>query len=346
MANALTIYAPCKINLYLRVGERRADGFHDIESLFAALDLCDTLDFELDSGAGKAGDEVCVETRGLPQPFRKTLEASRLPPEKNLVYRAIKLFKRETGFDRAVRVRVYKRIPPAAGLGGGSSDAAAALFAMKALSGYDVSEQRIMDIAAGLGSDVPFFAALAGEAPAGGDAPPRNAAFVRGRGELVEPAASPPLNIVVVNPGIESGTKEAFALLDSRRLRARTAVSRALAKQRPPSKKGLLDELKKNPGEWRFTNDFLPVFLETEPLSDVYRSVFRDIEGTGALFCGLSGSGASCFGVFPDSDSALTAAAGLAGRWPFARSTLVLKSPVCANVNLKTVKHHWIINNQ
>ena len=186
MPAALTIDAPCKINLYLRVGELRADGFHSIESLFVALSLRDTLDFELINGVGRAGDdEVYVETRELPPALGKTLEGDCLPPEKNLVYRAIKLFKRETGFDRAARVRVYKRIPPAAGLGGASSDAAAALLAMNALSGAGVPAQRLMHIAAELGSDVPFFAGLAGEEFAYRSGFQYTAAFVHGRGEFI-----------------------------------------------------------------------------------------------------------------------------------------------------------------
>ncbi|MDR2343941.1 MAG: 4-(cytidine 5'-diphospho)-2-C-methyl-D-erythritol kinase [Spirochaetaceae bacterium] len=321
MPTELTIDAPCKINLYLKVGERRADGFHSIESLFAAVNLCDTLDFGFSRGAGTAaGDEVYVETADLPPPFVKALEAPGLPPEKNLVYRAIKLFKRETGFDRAVRARVYKRIPPAAGLGGASSDAAAALLAMNTLSGGELPTRRLLDIAAELGSDVPFFACLAGGESARRSGLPYPAAFVHGRGELVKALALPPLNIVIVNPGIESGTKEAFTLLDAYRLRARTGVRNTLPAQKTYSKEDLPVELTKNPAEWRFTNDFLPVFLETEPVNRIYDSVLRDIKRCGALFHGLSGSGASCFGVFTDSHGADDAAARLSVRWPFVRS--------------------------
>ncbi|MDR2796425.1 MAG: 4-(cytidine 5'-diphospho)-2-C-methyl-D-erythritol kinase [Spirochaetaceae bacterium] len=321
MPGRITIDAPCKINLYLWVGECRADGFHDIESLFAALSLRDTLDFELVRGAGNAAgrDEVYVETTELPPPFDRALAA--LPPEKNLVYHAIKLFKRETGFDRAVRARVYKRIPAAAGLGGASSDAAAALLAMKTLSGAEIFPQRLRDIAAELGSDVPFFAGLTGEAFVRDPVFQYSAAFVRGRGELVEAAAAPPLNIVIVNPGIESGTKEAFDRLDAYRLRYRSGVDGSIPPQKTYSSKDLPAELAKSPSEWRFTNDFLPVFLETEPVNHVYTAVLRDIERCGALFCGLSGSGASCFGVFTDSHSAADAATRLAPLWPFVRAT-------------------------
>jgi 4-diphosphocytidyl-2-C-methyl-D-erythritol kinase len=314
MFTAVTIEAPCKINLYLRVGARRPDGFHSIESLFIALSLCDTLDFEF-SGATDAGDKVYVEARGLPPPFRGAFDGSRLPPEKNLVYRAIKLFKRVTGFDRAVRASVYKRIPPAAGLGGASSDAAATLLAMRTLSGAELSGEKLLDIAAELGSDVPFFAGLAGDRFGAA----HRAAFVRGRGELMEPIAAPPLDIVIVNPGIESGTREAFSLLDSYRSRVQGDLRQALPPQKMYSKGELLTELTKNPAEWRFTNDFLPVFLETEPVNRVYSSVLRDLKRYGALFSGLSGSGSSCFGVFSSPADAANAADCLAAHWPFVR---------------------------
>jgi 4-diphosphocytidyl-2-C-methyl-D-erythritol kinase len=316
MLTAVTIEAPCKINLYLWVGERRSDGFHSIESLFVALNLCDTLDFEF-SGSTKAGEEVYVEARELPPHFRGVFDGSRLPPEENLVYRAIKLFKRETGFDRAVRARVYKRIPPAAGLGGASSDAAATLLALRTLSDADLSGERLLEIAAELGSDVPFFASLSRD----GSGAAHGAAFVRGRGELIEPIAVPPLDLVIVNPGIASGTREAFSLLDSYRLRVKADVRQALPPQKTYSKNELLTELTKNPAEWRFTNDFLPVFLETAPVKHVYSSVLRDLKRCGALFSGLSGSGSSCFGIFPGSADAANAADSLAAHWPFVRGT-------------------------
>ncbi|MDR2097857.1 MAG: hypothetical protein LBP37_04985, partial [Spirochaetaceae bacterium] len=126
---------------------------------------------------------------------------------------------------------------------------------------------------------------------------------------------APFLNIVIVNPGIESGTKEAFALLD----KARLMDTAGKPSRKRLTKTELLAALQKNPGYWPFENDFLPVFLETPPLNNVYRAILHDLTANGALFCGLSGSGASCFGVFPDTPSAKTAAASLAKDWPFVR---------------------------
>jgi 4-diphosphocytidyl-2-C-methyl-D-erythritol kinase len=298
---------------------RRADGFHDIESIFAAFSLSDTLRFEvLDEGEGGLGScEVRMNTSELPPEHGKTLDVSALPPEKNLVLRAIRLFKQATGFDRVIKTSVYKRIPPAAGLGGGSSDAAAALWAMYRLSNSDISMQKLLDLAALLGSDVPFFVRFAA-----GDC---SAAFVDGRGERIEPVNAPFLNIVIVNPGIESITAEAFAMLDSAR-RRETADK---TPQKRLSKMDMLDLLQKNPSDWTFVNDFLPVFLETPPKNDVYRAILHDLTANGAIFCGLSGSGSSCFGVFPDSQRAKTAASMLVKAWPFVRYAHSATAPGC-----------------
>ncbi|MDR0663529.1 MAG: 4-(cytidine 5'-diphospho)-2-C-methyl-D-erythritol kinase [Spirochaetaceae bacterium] len=303
--HSISLEAPCKVNLSLSIGARRADGFHDIESIFAAVSLSDTLRFEVLDRGGVPACELRMDTSELPPGHGKTLAV--LPPSKNLVLRAITLWREATGFDRAIKADVYKRIPPAAGLGGGSSDAAAALLAMYRLSNSDISMQKLLDLAALLGSDVPFFVRAAA-----GDC---SAAFVEGRGERIEPVNAPFLNIVIVNPGIESGTAEAFALLD----KAREGGTAGKTPQKRLSKADMLLSLQKNPADWPFVNDFLPVFLEASPENNVYSAILRGLGACGAVFCGLSGSGSSCFGVFPNAQSAKAAAAILAKDWPFVR---------------------------
>jgi 4-diphosphocytidyl-2-C-methyl-D-erythritol kinase len=312
-----TINAPCKLNLSLSVGERRADAFHSVESIFAAFTLCDTLKFEVHGKDSACDDKIRISTEELPPVFRETFSPSSLPPEKNLVYRAIKLFKRESGFDRVVNVRINKRIPPAAGLGGGSSDAAAALLAMNKVSGATLEHQKLMRMAAELGSDVPFFVEIASRQ----SLKERfcSAAFVSGRGERIELAAAPPLDIVIVNPGIESGTKDAFALLDEFRAYEKDTPSKDMP-SKSYSKTDLLAALEKNPAEWPFTNDFLTVFLEASPQKNIYQAILRDLARHKALFSGLSGSGSSCFGIFSCSAAAKNAAAQLSAVWPFAKA--------------------------
>ncbi len=157
------VFAPAKINLSLRVLRRREDGFHEIDTIMAPLSLADRLLLEPMPGCG----------------IRFSCDDPTIPAgDDNLAVRAVTAFREATGWSEGVRVRLEKRIPHGAGLGGGSSDAAAVLCALNAHIGNALPESRLREIAAGLGSDVPFFL-LHG--------PGR----CRGRGEILEPA--PPL---------------------------------------------------------------------------------------------------------------------------------------------------------
>ena len=149
--------APAKINLSLRIRGKRADGFHEIESLFAPLTLADILSFE-DAPA-----------------FSFTCDDPTLPgDDTNLAVRAARRFSERTGRSLTVRIHLEKRIPHGAGLGGGSSDAAAVLRALNDRSGNPLALPELNEIAGELGSDVPFFLQ-------------DSAARCRGRGEIVEP---------------------------------------------------------------------------------------------------------------------------------------------------------------
>ena len=138
------VEAPCKINLHLRVKERRPDGFHELESVFLALSWGDRLEFELRGEPGRSEIELAGPVPGT------------IPREKNLVYQAAALFRERTGFNRGLRVRLEKRVPLGAGFGGGSSDAAAALRALDTLAGTGLSPEVLGELAGKLGSDVPF----------------------------------------------------------------------------------------------------------------------------------------------------------------------------------------------
>jgi 4-diphosphocytidyl-2-C-methyl-D-erythritol kinase len=185
----LTIAAPGKINLHLRVKGIRSDGYHELESIFLALNFGDTLRFTLLDEPGAM--DIRVPAGGV------------LPPGENTVFKAAALFRAETGFNRGLRVDAEKRIPLGGGMGGGSSDAASTLLALNCLSGAGLSAARLGEMAGKLGSDVPFF--LTG-----------GAAWVSGRGERIQPLPVPPgLRVALVNPGFSSGTAEAFRLLDA-----------------------------------------------------------------------------------------------------------------------------------
>lgn len=276
------IEAPCKINVHLKVKSRRSDGYHDLESIFLALAFGDVLEFELTGAAGTC--DVLMDWQ-IPGTFPE------MPREHNIVYQAAALFRKRTGFSRGIRVHIEKRIPLGAGLGGGSSDGAAALKALNILTGMTLVRQDLQEMAEDLGSDVPFF--LYG-----------GAAWVSGRGERITPIAVPKgITVVLVYPGFPSSTKEAFRLLDAVR------VAEGYQDAEEPPRSGGLSE---PPEKWAYRNDFLPVFLSagTPESAEAYRSTLQRLAEAGAAFTGLSGSGSACFGIFTDQETAKKAVQG------------------------------------
>ena len=135
-----SISAPAKINLCFEVLGRRSDGYHEVRTVYQAIDLADQLELE-------SASDLSLEVT----------PHGAAPIDDNLVLRAAQLLRDETHTQQGVRIRLTKRIPAAAGLGGGSSDAAATLVGLRALWGLDVSDQRLLELAVQLGADVPFF---------------------------------------------------------------------------------------------------------------------------------------------------------------------------------------------
>jgi len=179
----LTRDCPAKINLFLEVRSRRPDGYHEIDTVLQTVGLFDTL-----SGRAAACDGI-----------RLTVFGSDLPTdERNLVYRAAALFREERGLDGGVTLRLDKRIPVEAGLGGGSSDAAGTLLLMRDLFAPDVPVGDLLEGAARLGSDVPFF--LRG-----------GTARATGRGEVIEPLPAGPRRwLVLFRPEFGLATPEVY----------------------------------------------------------------------------------------------------------------------------------------
>ena len=281
--NKLTIAAPAKVNLHLEVLERLQNGFHKLLSIFLALDFSDTLHFELTEG--EKTTELAM--KGLDP---------ELPIEKNIVFRSLRLFQEKTGFSKGLSIIVEKRIPAGGGLGGGSSDAAAALLALNRLAGFPLSRASLLETAAALGSDIPFFIYQTA------------AARVTGRGDIIEPFKAPSLFFVLVNPGFPSDTAAAYRLLDEYRINLK--IPHAEARSR-----GVEREIFSDPALWTFKNDFLPVFGERE--RSVYNKIICKLRELGAGFAGLSGAGSTCFGVFTESEIAQRAAQALRETWNF-----------------------------
>jgi 4-diphosphocytidyl-2-C-methyl-D-erythritol kinase len=175
----MQIRAPAKINLSLRILDRRPDGFHEIETLIAPISLCDMIKIEKQN---RWIDFSCSDP---------TLPSG----DDNLVVRAAKLFLERTKVKSGVSVRLEKKIPHGAGLGGGSSDAAATLRGLNQLFQTKVSREDLARVGSEIGSDVPFFLC-------------QSAALCSGRGEIVEPITlKPALRILLLKPafGVSSG---------------------------------------------------------------------------------------------------------------------------------------------
>jgi len=187
----LEVLAPAKLNLFLEVLDNRHDGFHEIETLMVPIGLFDTLHFH-DAPPGSI-----VLTCQATAPFGGSAEQLPAGPE-NIVFRAVDLVRRRFGVAKGAHVRLMKRIPMAAGLAGGSSDAAAALVAICRLWKLELSRDELSRLAAELGSDVPFFLG-------------RGAAVCRGRGERIEPVAGlGNLWFVVVKPPCGLSTADVY----------------------------------------------------------------------------------------------------------------------------------------
>lgn len=179
--NCLRVWAPAKINLFFEILGKRADGYHEIETVAAPISLYDRLDFERTDVPGLQLE--CFDENGFP-------DASIPCDERNLVYKAYLIFLEEFSnktCDFGIKCKIFKKIPTKAGLGGGSSDAAAALLVLAQMSGAVFTKERLQTIGSRIGSDVALFF--------------ENGASVgRGRGEIVEPIDLPSLPLVLLKP--------------------------------------------------------------------------------------------------------------------------------------------------
>ena len=271
-AGAITVAAPAKINLYLHLLGRRDDGYHLLDSLIVFLDFADTVSVSLADGL----------SLGLSGPCAPALEGGK----DNLVLAAARALAEAGGCQGGAAIELTKRVPVAAGLGGGSADAAAALLALSALWGLEIPAPGLADIALGLGADVPVCLES-------------RPAFVGGIGQELEPAPSlPPVWATLVNPGKALATKDVFAahgggFTRPGRFTASLEDAGALANRLAP-----------------LGNDLTAAAAALAP---GIGEVLKAIEASdGCLLARMSGSGATCFGLYND-EAGATAAAGALG---------------------------------
>jgi 4-diphosphocytidyl-2-C-methyl-D-erythritol kinase len=252
MSDPIQVSAPAKLNLSLRVLGRRDDGFHALDTLMVRLPgLADRLEFSPG------------------EPFAFSCSDPSVPAdESNLVVKAVRAW--EAAADKPCDCRIFleKRIPHGAGLGGGSSDAAATLQALNDLHGKPLEQAKLIELAASLGSDIPFFLMP-------------GAVRCTGRGEILEPVASPPaLPVVLLKPSFGVATPDAY-----KRWKDAQPLSGINYDPQPFAWGELVNDLEK------------PVFMKHLFLAEVKQWLLDRPETTGAL---MSGSGSTMFAVLKD----------------------------------------------
>jgi 4-diphosphocytidyl-2-C-methyl-D-erythritol kinase len=268
LTTPLRIPAYAKINLHLAVVGARPDGYHELRTVFQAISLHDTLELER---TRRPGIELAITGAALD------------PGPDNLVWSALEAVTRELRLRGGWRARLEKRIPMAAGLGGGSSDAAAALLAAQRLAGRQVAPTRLAEIAAGLGADVPFFL-LGGRA------------LGVGRGDEIYPLhGGARHSVLVVAPsGIDVPTADAYRWLD-----------RKLTKAAAAHKLWVSCALSWSSGDADLVNDFEAAVFGRYPR---LRRLKRRLLQAGATGAALAGSGSAVFGLFRNPAQARRAA--------------------------------------
>ncbi|MGE3146498.1 MAG: 4-(cytidine 5'-diphospho)-2-C-methyl-D-erythritol kinase [Pseudorhodoplanes sp.] len=262
---ALVEFAPAKINLTLRVGPLRADGYHDLESLVVFARPRDRL-------ALAPGDTLSISAQG-------PTAGKAGPDADNLVVKAARTLAAAIPGLATGAFALTKRLPVAAGIGGGSSDAAAALRLLARLNGLSRDDPRLLHAARVTGADVPVCV----------DPRPR---VMRGIGErLSAPLALPELPAVLVNPGVSLPTREVFVQLDGARARAGTAVPHFEGSTPQLTQEGALFAYME-----RNANELEAPAVALRPEVGAVLSELRALPG--CRFARMSGSGATCFGIF------------------------------------------------
>jgi 4-diphosphocytidyl-2-C-methyl-D-erythritol kinase len=260
-----SVKAPAKLNLRLKITGRRADGYHELVSIMVPVDLFDLLDLR-----------VIRERR-----IKLSCEGLQVPAdERNLVYQAALSFFSKAGIQQGVAIKLTKNIPVAAGLGGGSSDAAATLMTLNEICSQPLNPSELHAIAAELGADVPFF--LHGEP-----------SLATGVGDVLEPLKEwPTFWYVIVTPPIQVSTSWVYGALKLELTRGEYDYIVKFLKNDPFAVSAILE------------NDLEEVTSSRFPIIDTIKTFLMNAGAEGAL---MTGSGPSVFGVFSSLNQALSA---------------------------------------
>jgi 4-diphosphocytidyl-2-C-methyl-D-erythritol kinase len=273
MERAYALPAPAKLNLFLHVLGQRDDGYHELQSAFALIDLADWIDIERRSDGALHRDGDVVGT-----------------VDGDLALRAARLLQQRTGTRHGASIRVSKRIPAGAGLGGGSSDAATALIALNRIWNTRLSRPQLAELALELGADVPFFVRGTN-------------AFAEGRGERLTPLPLESFHYAVIWPQVAVSTQEIFqdpGLTRNTKATRMSDFSAAIAEATGVAPASALFG----------ANDLEPVARRRVP--EIGR-VAQHLAKFGAAR--MSGSGSAVFALVPDAETARAAVEGLPAGW-------------------------------
>jgi 4-diphosphocytidyl-2-C-methyl-D-erythritol kinase len=270
LTRKVRLRAFAKVNYALEVRGLRGDGYHEIASVMQSVSLADELEIE----RSKGGFELFFEPEGV--------EVG--PLEENTVYKAWALLWEVSGHELPVRIRLHKKIPAGAGLGGGSADAAAVLVGMNELFGLGLDAENLRAIGARIGADVPF--CLSG-----------GTALGEGIGEVLTPLPAPPNHHLVLAKPIQSAdTGEIYRAYDKHHAEGRASVDPVVAALKAGDLPTLADTV---------ANDLEPVTTSLVPEATVYK---RELLRVGALGAAMTGTGTAVYGIFGTEDDARSAA--------------------------------------
>ena len=255
----IEVSAPAKVNLQLAILGKRNDGFHELASLFQTVSLFDRIEIEITNNKDSFEIIGCQE----------------IPNEENTMGKAVSYFREITAWNQGVEIRVEKNIPIGAGLGGGSSDAAAVLRALDILIPGSRSPRKLMEIGARIGSDVPFFLCC-------------SAAIVKGRGDIVTPIAPrTDYSLVIVYPGFSVSTARAFNWVDNG----------PFPDQNHPLTSIESIYCESAVADWGFRNDFTEILFAKFPELE---GISKCVLDAGAVSCGVTGSGSALAALCDD----------------------------------------------
>jgi len=262
MNESVVLESPAKINLRLEILGRREDGYHELKTIFQKISLCDTLHFSLKNGSG-----ISMTADHPDLPVGKT----------NLIYRAAQSILKKSNYKGGVAVQIKKRIPLGAGLGGGSSNAAATLKGLNQLLETNLSRKELMELGLKIGADVPFFFL-------------KGAALGSGIGERLKKIEVPDLWFVLIYPNFEVSTRWAYQNFDNRR------KAKALTNQELHISLNKFLKTPKGISQILF-NHLEAVVSKEYPQIDVMKKMLFSAGAMGAL---MTGSGPTVFGLFQE----------------------------------------------